>query len=65
MSNSKAVQEALENARIVALLRQESVPDTRPPGESLYNVVVAAVQCEYADPTTLPALRSKASEKAC
>ena len=42
MSSSKAVQEALENARIVALARQESVPDTRPPGESLYNVTVAA-----------------------
>ncbi|MEE8560978.1 MAG: hypothetical protein V3S91_03345 [Gemmatimonadota bacterium] len=46
MSNSKAVQEALENARIVALARGESVPDTRPPGESLYNVVVIAAEHE-------------------
>ncbi len=46
MPSQKAVQEALENARIVALARQESVPDTRPPGESLYNVVVRAVEHE-------------------
>ncbi len=49
MSNSKAVKEALENARIVALAREESVPDTRPPGESLYNVVVRAVEHEFGD----------------
>ena len=49
MSSSKAVQEALENARIVALAREESVPDTRPPGESVYNVTVAAVEHELGD----------------
>lgn len=44
MASQKAVQEALDNARIVALARQESLPDTRPPGESLYNVTVRAVE---------------------
>ncbi len=46
MTSPQAVKEALENARIVALSRRESVPDTRPPGESLYNVVVIAAKHE-------------------
>ncbi len=46
MSSPQAVKEALENARIVALARGESVPGTRPPGESVYNVTVGAAEHE-------------------
>ena len=49
MASQKAVQEALDNARIVALARQESVPATRPPGESLFNVTVAVAEHELRD----------------
>ncbi len=59
MSSSKAVQEASDNARKIALAREKSVPDTRPPGESLYNVGVIAAEHELEhnpdfEPSDLP-----------